>query len=148
MSVLKIISGALIIAASVFLGNGISSYYKNKKKFLEEAQDFIGYVRSEIDFYNREIDEIIREYAAKNPKSDLTGILSGEKKPKNYETMLTEYIEGVKRLDKSSQKGFSDDFSAKIKRESEKNEKDAKNKGDTIKKIAPLAGIAVFILLL
>lgn len=148
MSVLKIISGALIIAASVFFGNGISSYYKNKKKFLEETQDFIGYVRSEIDFYNREIDEIIREYSAKNPKSDLNGILCGEKKPKTYETLLIEYIEGIKLLDKSSQKGFSDDFSAKIKRESEKNEKDAKNKGDTIKKIAPLAGIAVFILLL
>ena len=148
MTVLKIVSGALIIAASVFLGNRISVYYKNKKRFLEETCDFIGYVRSEIDFYNREIDEIIRDYSAKNPKSDLTVFLREEKQPKNYETMLAEYIEGVKRLDKSSQKDFSASFSEKLKREIEKNEKDLKIKVDTIKKIAPLTGIAVFILLL
>lgn len=148
MSLLKIASGVLIIVASVLVGNGVVGYYKDRIEFLQELKKFVEFAQSKINFYNTELSHIVSEYSLLCKNKCFLAYLSGKNLLKADEIIFEDYINGIKSLDRNTLQSFSESYLNKIEQEITQLEKVSKVKGETIKKIAPLFGIAIFILLL
>lgn len=148
MTLGKILAGTLIFVASLLLGKSVAEGYECKKKFLIEFLHFIEFVQGEIDFYNREFNEIIASYANKKGKSKFVETLTEKRNPEGNEKLLVEYVSEMKKFDKNTQKNFSKEMVNRIKTELADSEKEDKQKAWLVKRIVPLCGIAIFILLL
>jgi len=146
MSIANVAAGILLIAASVILGNGIAERYTERRKFYEEFLRFIDFMQSEINFYNSEIDDIIKKYTEKSKSEFGKALQKGGKG--EYAEILSEYLNGMKKLDRDAQKSYSEAFGIRIEKAVTSAETAEKRNATLIKKILPLTGVAAFILLL
>lgn len=62
--------------------------------------------------------------------------------------LVIEYLEGMANLDRNSQKGFSVLLTDKVRKQLAAAEQDSKIKGTLIKKLFPLVGVALFIIII
>lgn len=150
MSLANFATGILIFVISVLLGNGIADRYKCKKKFFAEFADFVEYVQTEIDFYNREFSDIITKYIESEGEKDKYFIskLKNTENLRGYEKTLSEFLQEVKKYDKEGQGKYFNSFSVRIKKELRIAEESEIKNAPLIKKLVPLIGIAFFIIIL
>ncbi|MFA6866147.1 MAG: hypothetical protein WCR54_01390 [Clostridia bacterium] len=141
----SLIAGILIFISSIYLGIGVSNIYKNKVDFYEDLLYFINFCNSEITYYNKTVDQIIEKYNNNNPKSKLIGnIVKDNECIEIYE----ETIGGIRNLDKDSQQAFFDLQSSKVELAKQKASISWENKGKIYRKISPLVGLGIMILII
>lgn len=141
----SLIAGILIFISSVYLGIGLGSTYKNKLDFYEELLFFINFCNAEITYYSKTIDEIINKYKQNNESNRLFGIILKEKE---CAAVFEELIIGIKNLDKESQKNFIEMQTEKVKAAKERANKNWDTKGKLYRRITPLIGLVILILLI
>ncbi len=163
---MNLLSGTLILIASFILGASLSGVYAKKVKFLTDFLDFISYTEGQIDFYKTEIMPLIEGYANTN-ENEIGKFLkkkyfgnASEKGCLSEGEQVEEFIAAVSSMDTVSQKGAvssMDTVSQKgylnlVRKKTEKSlaaaEKNYSVKGGLIRKLIPLTGVAVFIILL
>lgn len=151
---MNLLSGTLILIASFILGASLSGVYAKKVKFLTDFLDFIAYTEGQIDFYKTEIMPLIEGYANSN-ENEIGRFLKkryiGNVSEKNFISegeQVEEFIAAVSSMDTVSQKGYLRLVRAKTEKSLAAAEKNYSLKGGLIRKLIPLTGVAVFIILL
>lgn len=174
----NIIAGILIVLSSFLLGGAMAGLYVGRIKFLTEFLDFIAFAEGEIEFYKREMKPLTVKFTEGKQTEFCKFLLStncevGEGKetvefkvgterinteateevkvkqlPDIDKMLVIEYLEGMANLDRNSQKGFSALLTGKVKKQLASAEQDSKIKGSLIKKLFPLVGVALFIIII
>lgn len=157
---MNFVAGILIVVACTYIGIGIDGYYKTKIAVLREFQDFIGYAMAEISFMKTDIGGLLSKYAErqsklsealvaiKNPHDNthinlpLVCLTNGEKQ------LITDFIKGIATLDNSSQKAYAELYTAKVCAYADSLEQARNTKGKLAKKLAPLIGLGIMIIIL
>lgn len=149
----RLIAGVLIIIASVLLGGAVSGVYKRRIKFLNDYLEFISFSEGEIQVFRREIKLLIERFT-KERDGDFSQFLrrrflDNENCASDDDKLsVEEFVMGLSELDSESQKGYIElckERAEKSLREAEQNEK---IKGATIKKLLPLGGAALFLIII
>lgn len=151
---MNLLSGTLILIASFILGAFLSGVYAKKVKFLTDFLDFISYTEGQIDFYKTEIMPLIEGYANTN-ENEIGKFLkkkyfgnASEKGCLSEGEQVEEFIAAVSSMDTVSQKGYLNLVRKKTEKSLAAAEKNYSVKGGLIRKLIPLTGVAVFIILL
>lgn len=151
---MNLLSGTLILIASFILGASLSGVYAKKVKFLTDFLDFISYTEGQIDFYKTEIMLLIEGYANTN-ENEIGKFLkkkyfgnASEKGCLSEGEQVEEFIAAVSSMDTVSQKGYLNLIRKKTEKSLAAAEKNYSVKGGLIRKLIPLTGVAVFIILL
>lgn len=151
---MNLLSGTLILIASFILGASLSGVYAKKVKFLTDFLDFISYTEGQIDFYKTEIMPLIEGYANTN-ENEIGKFLkkkyfgnASEKGCLSEGEQVEEFIAAVSSMDTVSQKGYLNLVRKKTEKSLAAAEKNYSVKGGLIRKLIPLTGVAVFIILL
>lgn len=148
----QLIAGSLILIASFFLGSALSATYSKRVRFLSDYIDFLAFAESEIGFYKREMDELITNFATGGGgdfRKYLTEkfIAGREIKPADEAGLVEEFVTGMASLDLNSQRGFTALCRQKADRALRDARENATTKGSLVKKLTPLVGAALFIII-
>jgi hypothetical protein len=147
----KFIAGALIVVAGVLLGNSINAVYAERISVLERFHEFLIFCESEIGYYRTEFATIIDKFTQNENKYDkyiFDEKYNGLYMTKETKSLIAGFIGEIGKLDSDTQKGFFANTEHKLLSALEKAKKDKEIKGKTWKKLAPIAAIGIFILLL
>lgn len=157
---MNFVAGILIVIACTYIGIGIDGYYKAKIAVLNEFVDFIGFACAEISFMKTGIADLLAKYASKGTK--LSEALAGIKNPNELQfgmqtlvcltasekQLITDFIKGIATLDNSSQKAFAEQCKVRLTEYLGNLEKQRGAKGMLAKKLAPLVGLGIMIIIL
>jgi len=158
---LHIVAGVLIIASSVFLGYSVKNMYDLRCKIADEFFRFINFAQSEISFYRTDLKQLIEKFAEENI-NELAEILTSLPEPQNVKAedikslhtafstkkLIAEFLRGISSLDKGSLDAHVETFKNYCQQDIAVLKNDVEFKGKTFKKLSPLLGIAVLILIL
>jgi hypothetical protein len=147
----SVIGGILIFISSIYIGMSISNIYKHRCELLQELPIFINFCDGEIAFYKLTIEEIFEKYQLLHPDSLLMLCINHPKENINYKnviTLLNGLTDGLKTLDRQSHKAFFETQRNNISVEIDKAVKDANIRGNMAKRLTPLIGLCILILLI
>ncbi len=149
----KIISGILIIVASFLLGSSLSYAYRKRIKFLNDFLEFIAFSEGEAQIYKREMKVIIKKFA-EGCSGEFAQFLENRFLEKdNTETdtedkrQVEEFVAGMEELDSASQKNFIELCKTRAEKSLVEAEANEKSKGAVLKKLLPLGGAALFLII-
>ncbi len=157
---MNFVAGILIVVACTYIGIGIDGYYKSKIAVLREFQDFIGFAMAEICFMKTDICGLLAKYAERQTK--LSEVLIVIKNPhecaqnglplvcltSSEKQLITDFIKGIATLDINSQKAYAEQYTAKVCAYVDSLEQARNTKGKLAKKLAPLIGLGIMIIIL
>lgn len=150
----KLIAGILILLSSILLGGGLSATYNRRVKFLNDYLEFITFAEGEIGFYKSEMKATLEKFTD-GRKSEFCEYVrrihidGGKEERLSGDGMLVkEFIDGMAELDINSQKGFAALCRDKAEKALKEAEDNAKSKGSLTKRLAPLVGAALFLILI
>ncbi|HKL73979.1 MAG TPA: hypothetical protein VJ903_03710 [Clostridia bacterium] len=147
----SIIGGILIFGVSIYIGFAINNIYKSRCDFLYEIPLFINFCDGEIAFYNLTIEEIVEKYSQVYPNSLIMKCINNQNDNINYKNelnLIQTITEGIKSLDRQSHKAFFTSLRETVALETEKAVKDASIRGNMAKRLSPLLGLGILILLI
>ncbi len=147
---MNIVAGVLILIASTILGISINNMYLARVKIAEELYKYVGFTQSEISFFRTGITEMNEKYAKTN-KNDFTRLLSGgmvHNVAQSTVKLLNDFTDGLAKLDLASQKDFTNTYLSFVNEEIAALKKESEVKGKLFKRLSPVLGIAVFIMVL
>jgi hypothetical protein len=147
----SIIAGILIFASSIYIGTAINNIYKNRCDFLMEIPRFINFCDGEIAFYKLTIEELQEKYSQLHPNSLIIKCINNPKDNINLrkEMIIIEQItDGIKLLDRQSHKAFFSSMLETVNLEIKRAINDANVKGKMAKRLSPLLGLGILILLI
>lgn len=151
---MNLLSGILIVVASFILGASLSGIYARKVRFLTDFLDFIAYTEGQIGFYKTEIMPLIEgySYSCDNEISKFLKKKYIEKVTDRYFPAeckeVEEFIEGISAMDTYSQKGYLSLVRTKTEKALSAAENNYSVKGGLVRKLIPMLGVVVFIILL
>lgn len=149
----KPIAAILILLASFILSRTLPDIYKKRVNFLSGFLEFITFAIGEIDFYKREM-EIVIENFTKDRRGEFTDFLKDRylfKKEVEIDSdrrIVEEFISRLTELDCSAQKNYSEMYIEKVKKLLVTAEETYKSKGNLMRKLVPLAGAALFVIII
>ncbi len=157
---LRLILGIIIFLFSIYVGIIIKRNYQNKDKILEEILDFATFVQGEIAFFGTQINELIAKYC-KSENNLLTKVLTNVHIPdkctkedyvcpylnEKNKNLLSEFIINLTKLNSYSQKEYITNFKNKILQEIKISKQEVESKGDIYKKLSPVVGLAIAIII-
>ncbi|MDD4316660.1 MAG: stage III sporulation protein AB [Clostridia bacterium] len=157
---MNFVAGILIVIACTYAGIGIDGYYKTKIAVLREFLDFIDFALTEITFMKTDVVSLVKKYALK--QSRLSNALSAINNPCEAEVgnlalvwltagekaLVLDFVKGVAALDHSSQRGYAEEYKAKVSQYLRGAEETRATKGKLVKKLAPLLGLGIMIVIL
>lgn len=157
---LRLILGIIIFLFSIYIGILIKRNYQNKNKILEEILDFVAFVQGEITFFGTQINDLIAKYCS-SENNLLTKALINIHIPdkclaENYNSsylseknknLLSEFIINLTKLNSYSQKEYIANFKNKILQEINVSKQEVESKGDIYKKLSPIIGLAIAIII-
>lgn len=147
----SIAGGILIFLASIYIGFAINNLYKSRCDFLYEIPQFINFCDGEIAFYKLTIEEICTKYSSLHPNSLIMKCVNNPKESINFKkelSLIYRIFEGIKTLDRQSHKAFFNSLRDTVAVETSNAIKDAGIKGKMAKRLSPLLGLGILILLI
>lgn len=159
---IRLAVGATLMAVVTYIGIGIDRFYKMRVEYLREFADFLGYASREVGFLKTDILSIISLYCVSKP-SYLTKLLSNTAKQlKNGENpsldcvylsksdrMLYEnFFSNIVTADYRTQEKLFSHNIAEITELIKDAEKNKKNKGELIRKLMALGGVALMVIVI
>lgn len=147
----SIIAGILIFASSIYIGIAINNIYKTRCDFLLEIPRFINFCDGEIAFYKLTIEELKEKYSSLHPNSMIIKYMNNPKDNINLKremNMIEQITDGIKLLDRQSHKAFFSSMLETVNLETERAIGDANVKGKMAKRLSPLLGLGILILLI
>jgi len=157
---IRLILGIIIFLLSIYVGILIKRSYQNKNKILEEILDFVAFLQGEIAFFGTQINELIAKYCVLE-NNLLTKVLINVHIPDKCSTdvyispflseknrnLLSEFINNLTKLNSYSQKEYINNFKNKILQEINISKQEVESKGDIYKKLSPIVGLAIAIII-
>lgn len=157
---LRMILGIIIFLFSIYVGILIKRNYQSRNKILEEIMDFVAFVQGEIAFFGTQINELIAKYNTLE-NNLLTKVLKDIHIPDNCSAeayaspylseknriLLSEFISNLTKLNSYSQKEYISNFKNKILQEMNISKQEVESKGDIYKKLSPIVGLAIAIII-
>lgn len=146
----KAIAGALIFAAFVILGFSLNDGYRKRVVFLNDFIKFINFSKGEIDYYQIELSDLIDKFCENNDSEFCRLLRENDKNSfgKTEEKLLVEYINGISSLDRASLADFINYTLEKAEKELTLAENNVRLKGNMYKKLLPLVGLGLFIVVM
>lgn len=151
---MNLLSGILIVVASFILGSSLSGIYARKVRFLTDFLDFISYTEGQIDFYKTEMTPLINGYVNSND-NEISKYLKKKYSDNVTEKLfvsegaqVTEFIDGISGMDTVSQKGYLNLVRSKTEKALIAAEKNYSVKGGLVRKLIPMIGVVIFIIIL
>lgn len=158
---MNFVAGILIVIAFTYIGIGIDNFYKTKINILNEFCEFIQFAQSEICYLKTNIIEVTKKYNSiygsrlsialneiKNPveikAEDLRLVMFT---PKEKQLFVT-FIQEISRLDSDRQKAYAIEYKKNVKEHIESMQKEEQTKGKLAKKLAPLLGLGIMIVII
>lgn len=146
-----IIGGAIIFIACVYLGTAADRVYKKRYEILTELPLFIDFCDGEIAFYKLPVQEIFNKFLERYPKSLVSEAMSATDDSTVFakaKLIINETAQGISALDRQSHKAFFTVQRNNITIETAKALKDSEIRGKLFKRLAPLLGLGLFILIM
>lgn len=147
----SIVGGILIFACSIYIGVAINNIYKTRCEILSEIPRFINFCDGEIAFYKLRMEEIFAKYTSMYPDSLIMKCINNPSENINYKkelALIQQITDGIKTLDRSSHKAFFASMRDTVDSLTKKATRDADTIGKMAKRLAPLMGLGILILLL
>ena len=142
---MKYFLGIAVFVFSLLIGWTLFKRYERKVEYVKEYRLFLQFLSTEMGVFKRKLKDIISEYA-KGKKSEFCREISGEKAFSQPQVKV--FLEKLNGADSESQrelleieKKYADDTIVK-------EEKNKLTNGALLKKLCPLVGVAIFLLLL
>lgn len=158
---MNFVAGILIVIAFTYIGIGIDNFYKTKIAILSEFCEFIQFAQSEICYLKTNIIDVTKKYnlltstklslaftEIKNPvlvkPEDIHMAMFSAKEKQLFIT----FIQEISRLDSDRQKAYAVDYQKRIKDYITTLQKEEDTKGKLAKKLAPLLGLGIMIVII
>ena len=148
---MNIVAGVLILIASAAIGAAINNMYLARVKTAEELYKYVVFSQSEISFFRTEIVAMNEKYASGSGNDDFKKLLNGTSAggaAQSTAKLFNDFTWGLSKLDLSSQKEFTDTYLGFVNDEIAALKKDSEVKGKLFKRLSPVLGVAIFILVL
>ncbi|NLO64266.1 MAG: hypothetical protein GX095_03370 [Clostridiales bacterium] len=159
---IRLAVGATLMAVAAYIGIGIDKFYKMRVDYLKDFADFLGYASREAGFLKTDILRIISLYCASR-SSNLTKYLQQTKQQlengnaptidcvflaKKDKKLYESFFEGLKSADYRTQEKLFLHSIAETSELIKEAEKNKKNKGELIRKLMALGGVALMVIVL
>ncbi|NLL56846.1 MAG: hypothetical protein GX242_06510 [Clostridiales bacterium] len=147
----SIIAGILIFASSIYICIAINNIYKSRCDYLMEIPRFINFCDGEIAFYKLTIEELYQKYSENYPNSLIIKSIISAQDNINFskeQKIVEQIIEGIKTLDRQSHKAFFHSMTDMVNLEIERAVNEVNVKGKMAKRLSPLLGLGILILLI
>ncbi len=158
---MNFLAGVLILIACCYGGYGIDNFYKCKLTTIKDFLSFINFTLTEISYLKTSMPNVIEKYH-KNYPSKLSKALKTIENPQtadnqsininflseNEKTLILSFIRDITRLDMAGHKAYIEDYKHKVNKITQELEKDMRTKGNLAKKLAPLLGLGIMIVIL
>ena len=158
---MNILAGSLIFLSLTYIGFGIENYYKMKVQVFYEFLDFIDFANNEISYLKTDIISLIKKFHTNYSSKFSESLLKIENPNKfsienynifylsnNEKQMIITFIQDTTKIDFIGQKQYFESYKNKTKKHINKIEEDKNIKGGLAKKLAPLLGIGILIILI
>ncbi|MDD3947824.1 MAG: stage III sporulation protein AB [Clostridia bacterium] len=159
---IRLAVGATLMAVVTYIGMGIDRFYKMRVEYLKGFADFLSYASREAGFLKTDILRIISLYCA-SESSNLTKFLketakkleSGEQPAidcvyltKKDKRLYESFFQGLINADYRTQEKLFSHHIAEISELLKEAENNKKNKGELIRKLMALGGVALMVIVI
>lgn len=158
---MNFVAGILIVIACTYIGIGFDSFYKNKIKILKDFSTFIDFSVAEISYLKTDIPSLLTKNNQMN-SCRLSKALMSIDNPIDFNSqqlcismlnlsekeLIVNYIKDISRLDINAQKAFAEEYKQRVNKYIKNIEEEQSVKGKLAKKLAPLVGLAVMIIII
>lgn len=142
---MKYFLGIAAFVFSLLIGWTLFKRYERKVEYVKEYRLFLQFLSTEMGVFKRKLKDIISEYA-KGKKSEFCREISGEKTFSQPQVKV--FLVKLNGADSESQKELLEIEKKYVDDTIVKEEKNKQTNGALLKKLCPLVGVAIFLLLL
>ena len=147
---MKYLLGGVLFIASFFVGRIIAAKYVEKVAFLQQYRSFLSFAKGEIGFFRRKIGEIVDAY--KTDKSDAFAKYISEypnlSERNSEEKAVKDFFTKVKDVDSETIRSLVEYEMARTDEKIVVADKNAGQNGSLAKKLCPLFGVALFLMVM
>lgn len=153
---LNVIGGILIFVASCLAGVSVGNAYKQKITILTDFLKFVRFCKADITYLRLNVGETITKFCEEN-KGMFSNRLLGytnvstlkiERISDTDNRLISDFMNALSKLISSDAEEFFQFYLQKAGEMVESAEKEYRGKGSVAKKLCPLAGLTILILLL
>lgn len=159
---IRLAAGAALMAASAYIGVGIDKFYKMRVEFLKSLLDFLDYAAREAGFLKTGILNIISLYCeaessalthylkqtAEQLQSGQKAVISCAYLTNRDKRLYESFFAGLAGADYKSQQAHFARCRAETETLIKDAEKNKKNKGELIRKLMALGGVALMVIVI
>jgi stage III sporulation protein AB len=158
---MNFVAGILIVIACTYIGIGFDNFYKSKIKILKDFSSFIDFAVAEISYLKTDLFSLINKNSNLNPSKFSRALLTINN-PVDFSTenlslgilnlseknLIISFIKDLSRLDTEAQKAFAEEYKQRVSGYIKNIEEEESKKGKLAKKLAPLLGLGIMIIII